>query len=79
MMRTEVTIGGVLGLILGGLVTFVIAQSPEAPVAEAAPLVPVQRIEASSFHEASPTASSVHRPVRPGSGRAAGLSGPTQS
>lgn len=70
MMRNEVTMGTIVGTVLGSLVIFGLARSPAAESVPAPPLVP---LESSDFVgvDDGPRVSTDggHRPVRPGSQR----------
>ena len=71
-MRSEITMGGMLGLVLGGLVVFGLARTPSNPSSEPCPedLAPIELTDFVGLDQAT-TASPepAYRPVRPGSRR----------
>ncbi len=80
-MRNEVMVGGILGLVLGGLVTFVLAQpAVPADAVQAPTLAPLSWSGAQASDDAAAaTTAATHRPVRPGSRRVVDRVEPAQS
>ncbi len=69
-MRNEVMVGGILGLVLGGLVTFGLSYEPMPSSGPQDELAPLQLSDSASWdHDDDGSTDGGHRPVRPGSER----------
>ncbi|MEM9457000.1 MAG: hypothetical protein AAGF11_22675 [Myxococcota bacterium] len=70
MMRNELTMGTIVGTVLGGLVIFGLARSPTAEPAPVPQLVPLGSSDLVDVEDGPRVSTDGgHRPVRPGSQR----------